>query len=50
MGCLDSAFCPARLAPAEDWGLPDPEGKTLAEVIKIRDEVERKVAELLTGL
>ncbi|RJO61179.1 MAG: arsenate reductase ArsC [Dehalococcoidia bacterium] len=50
MGCLDSASCPARLVTAEDWGLPDPEGKTLAEVIKIRDKIERRVAELLEGL
>jgi len=50
MGCLDSASCPARLVAAEDWGLPDPEGKTLAEVIEIRDEIERRVAELLAGL
>lgn len=50
MGCLDSASCPSRLVTAEDWGLPDPEGKTLAEVIEIRDEIERRVSELLARL
>jgi len=50
MGCLDSAACPARLVAAEDWRLPDPEGKTLAEVLEIRDEIERRVAEILEGL
>lgn len=43
MGCLDSEACPARLVDAEDWGLPDPHGKSLAEVIKIRDEIRKRV-------
>jgi ArsR family transcriptional regulator len=29
-----------------DWELPDPAGKFLAEVRAVRDEIERRVAEL----
>jgi hypothetical protein len=47
MGCLDSTSCPARLAKAEDGGLPDPKGKTLDEVIRIRDEIRKRVFMLL---
>lgn len=47
MGCLDSAACPARLAFTEDWGLPDPAGKSLEEVVKIRDKIRECVSKLL---
>jgi arsenate reductase len=50
MGCMDASACPARLVDAEDWGMPDPEGKTLAEVINIRDEIKRRVSRLLDEL
>jgi arsenate reductase len=32
------------------WELPDPKGRPLAEVREIRDEIERKVSELLGTL
>jgi arsenate reductase (thioredoxin) len=47
MGCGDA--CP--VLPRKryvDWELPDPVGKPLAEVRAIRDEIERRVAELAT--
>lgn len=49
MGCgADAAaVCPANLIEMEDWALDDPHGKTLGEVRKIRDEVEKRVAKLL---
>jgi protein-tyrosine-phosphatase len=49
MGCGDS--CP--LLPGkryEDWELDDPTGKTLDEVRPIRDEIGRRVSDLITRL
>ena len=45
MGCGDA--CP--VLPGKryiDWDLQDPRGQDLATVCKIRDEIERRVAEL----
>lgn len=48
MGCApDASSCPAIfVANVEDWALPDPAGKPLPEVRRIRDEIRRRVAEL----
>lgn len=49
MGCGDE--CP--YIPGKryiDWELPDPKGRPLVEVRSTRDEIERRVAELLDGL
>ena len=49
MGCGDA--CP--IFPGiryEDWALPDPAGRPVAEVRPIRDEIERRVRVLLTEL
>jgi arsenate reductase len=49
MGCGDA--CP--VFPGKrylDWDLPDPAGKSLDEVRPIRDEIERRVRELLAEL
>jgi arsenate reductase len=49
MGCGDA--CP--LYPGKrylDWELPDPAGKPLEEVRPIRDEIDRRVRELLADL
>jgi arsenate reductase len=52
MGCaVDEAACPAILyAEVEDWGLPDPKGQPIERVREIRDEIERRVAELAESL
>jgi arsenate reductase (thioredoxin) len=52
MGCaVDEAACPAiRYTGVEDWGLPDPKGKPIEEVRQIRDEIERRIEELLKDL
>ena len=52
MGCaVDADVCPALLLrDVEDWGLPDPAGMVIGEVRKIRDEVERRVADLVESL
>ena len=49
MGCgADAAaVCPASFIETEDWALEDPEGKTIEQVRKIRDEIENRVTKLL---
>ncbi len=49
MGCgvETGAACPARFIITDDWRLEDPAGKTLEAVRKIRDEIEKKVLELI---
>ncbi len=44
MGCGDA--CPYVPGKHVDWNLPDPKGKTLAEVRKIRDEIQDLVRRL----
>ena len=52
MGCgaEAGAVCPASFIETEDWGLEDPEGKTLEQVRKIRDEIKARVTKLLLEL
>lgn len=46
MGCgVECPFIPCKVK--EDWGLPDPAGKPIEEFRKVRDEIEKKVLELL---
>ena len=49
MGCGDA--CPVLPGRRyEDWRVPDPAGRPLAEVRPIRDEIERRVRTLLADL
>jgi arsenate reductase (thioredoxin) len=49
MGCGDA--CPVYPGKRyEDWDLPDPSGKTVAEVRAIRDDIEGRVRRLLASL
>ncbi len=49
MGCGDACpFFPGRRYL--DWDLPDPAGRSVAEVRPIRDEIERRVAALVREL
>jgi arsenate reductase len=51
MGCGDE--CPNVPGPGKrylDWDLPDPKGRSLEEVRATRDEIERRVRELITQL
>jgi protein-tyrosine-phosphatase len=51
MGCMDKDSCPAlSMKNALDWQIPDPKGKTLDEIRKIRDQIEQKVKELISSL
>lgn len=46
MGCgVECPFIPCKVK--EDWGLPDPAGKPIEEFRKVRDEIEKKVLELI---
>ena len=49
MGCGDECpFIPGRRYV--DWALPDPKGRPLDEVRATRDDIARRVDELLVGL
>lgn len=49
MGCGDECpFLPGKRYI--DWDLPDPKGLLLPEVRRVRDEIRRRVGELLQGL
>jgi len=49
MGCGDA--CPVYPGKRyEDWDLEDPSGKSLVDVRRIRDEIARRVDDLLAGL
>ena len=49
MGCGDDA-CPAFIGKKiVDWDLDDPKGKSLQEFRRVRDEIERRVIQLLAA-
>jgi protein-tyrosine-phosphatase len=51
MGCSVENICPAPLLKnVVDWGLEDPKNKPLEEVRQIRDEIEKRVKELISKL
>jgi len=48
MGCNDQGICPGPFfKPAIDWKLEDPKGKPIEKVREIRDEIERRVRNLI---
>lgn len=51
MGCMDKNFCPTIFLPKViEWNLPDPKGKPIEDVRKIRDEIEKRIKELVTEI
>ena len=51
MGCMDKESCPALfLDNVIDWKIPDPKGKSIEEVRKIRDQIKVKVIDLVKNL
>jgi len=51
MGCSARGFCPAPLlGKVVDWELDDPKGKSIEEVRKIRDDIEKRVKTLISEL
>lgn len=48
MGCAPEEACPAGYrGDTRDWSLPDPKGKGLDEIRRIRDDIEVRVMALL---
>jgi protein-tyrosine-phosphatase len=51
MGCMDRESCPALFVKdVLDWGIPDPKGKSIDEVRKIRDLIEQRVRDFCKTL
>ncbi len=55
MGCSVESVCPAPMIAKMqkklvDWNLEDPKGKPIERVRRIRDEIERKVSELVGAI
>ncbi|MCD2198919.1 MULTISPECIES: arsenate-mycothiol transferase ArsC [unclassified Halobacterium] len=51
MGCSAEDVCPAGWAGENrDWDLDDPDGRSPAEVARIRDDVRERVADLFDEL
>lgn len=52
MGCGADAggLCPVSFTETEDWALEDPKGKPLSEVRIIRDEIKKRVNDLLVQI
>jgi arsenate reductase len=46
MGCDDPAVCVYPGRPVEDWDIPNPAGKSIEEVRRIRDLIKGKVEAL----
>jgi protein-tyrosine-phosphatase len=48
MGCKDKNFCPTLFVhKVLDWGIEDPKGKPIEKVREIRDEIERKIKDMV---
>ena len=48
MGCgVDERLCPATFVPTEDWGLYDPAGQPIEKVRQIRDQIKKRVEQLV---
>ncbi len=48
MGCMDNKYCPALFLPKViDWGIEDRKDKPIEKVREIRDEIEKRVLEII---
>ena len=51
MGCMDKNFCPIIWIPKViEWNLEDPKGKSIEKVREIRDEIEKRVMEVVAEI
>jgi arsenate reductase (thioredoxin) len=51
MGCMDKNFCPTIWIPKViEWDLEDPKGKSIEKVREIRDEIEKRVKEIVAEI
>ena len=48
MGCEDT--CPMTTVETRDWKLEDPKDKPVEQVRKIRDEIKKRVTQLVTEM
>ena len=48
MGCADA--CPVTTVETRDWGLEDPQGKSIEQVRQIRDKIKTRVIQLVKEL
>ena len=47
-GCMDDKYCPTLFLPKViDWGIEDPKDKPIEKVREIRDEIEKRVLEII---
>jgi protein-tyrosine-phosphatase len=51
MGCMDKSFCPTLFLPKViEWNLEDPKGKSIEQVREIRNDIEKRVKELVSAI
>ena len=51
MGCMDKDSCPALFVnDVLDWNITDPKGKSIDDVRKIRDQILKKVLQLIESI
>jgi arsenate reductase (thioredoxin) len=51
MGCMDKNFCPTIWIPKViEWNLEDPKGKSIEKVREIRDEIQKRVKEIVAEI
>ena len=51
MGCGAGNVCPGPFfKETVDWGLPDPKGQPIEKVREIRDDIERRVKQLIASV
>lgn len=51
MGCMDKNFCPTIWLPKViEWNLEDPKGKSIEKIREIRDEIEKRVKEVVAEI
>jgi protein-tyrosine-phosphatase len=51
MGCMDKSECPALFVKnVVEWGIEDPKGKPIEKVREIRDDIDRRVREIVESL
>ncbi len=51
IGCMDKNFCPISfINKVSDLGIEDPKGKPIEKVVEIRNEIERKVKDVVREL
>jgi len=51
MGCMDKNFCPTLFVPKViDWGIEDPKDKPIEKVREIRDDIRKRVLEIIEDL